>query len=48
MRCLRKLIEGLLEHPPIKIVLGLGIIRLASRIDLIAASAEQCKAEVSW
>ena len=38
-------IEGLLERPPVKIVLGLGVIRVASRIDLGTTGAEQRRGE---
>lgn len=45
MRRPRKPIEGLLERAPFEIVLRLGVIRIASRIDLIAAGAEQRRGE---
>ena len=41
MRRLRESVEGLFERLPIEIALRLHIIRIASRINLITAGAEQ-------
>jgi hypothetical protein len=42
---LRKGIEGLFERPPIEITLRLRVVRIASRINLISAGAEQGRRE---
>ena len=45
MRCLCERIQCLLERPPIEILLRLRVVLVAPRVDLIAASAEQCRGE---
>jgi len=45
MRRLRKRIERLLKRPPRKIVLCLRIVRVAPRVELVSARAEQRRRE---